>query len=265
MSSIDWSIGSYERTAATLDEVSETVVAQAQIAPGDRVLDIACGTGNAALKAAALGAQVTGVDLAPRLVLVASERARAAGLEARFVPGDAQELPIADASADVALSVFGLIFAPDQRRVAAEVARVLAPGGRALITAWIREGALAESGAAMARARSRVQRAPAGEPTPGRTPVDWGDAQTVRELFAAHPVSVDVAPASVPFVAVSPEAYTAEQAEHHPLWLDAHAALGDEPFAALLREQTDILHAHNEDPVAFRITSRYVLVTVVRD
>ncbi|MCW3041837.1 MAG: class SAM-dependent methyltransferase, partial [Solirubrobacterales bacterium] len=123
---IDWSIGSYERTAAELDAVSEQVVEAAAVGPGDRVLDIACGTGNAALKAAARGADVLGVDLAARLVRVAAERARAAGItSARFVTGDAQDLPVPDASVDVALSVFGLIFAPDQARAAAEVVRVL--------------------------------------------------------------------------------------------------------------------------------------------
>jgi SAM-dependent methyltransferase len=260
---IDWSIGSYERTAATLEDVSTAVVAAAGISPGEVVLDVACGTGNATLKAAALGASVTGVDLAPRLVLVGKERARAAGLQARFLTGDAQDLPVDSASVDVALSVFGLIFAPDQSRTAAELVRVLTPGGRALITGWVPEGALAEVGAAMGRALAEA----AGGPAPGSggpPPVNWGDPAAVRELFAGHPVSVETREATVPFVAASPEAWSQEQIEHHPLWISARESLGDDGFAALNQELLRILHAANEDPAGFRVTSRYLVVTIRR-
>lgn len=263
---IDWSIGSYERTATELDPVSDIVVEQAGVGPGDRVLDIACGTGNAALKAAARGATVTGVDLAARLVLVAGERAHAAGLQAEFITGDAQALPIPDASVDVALSVFGVIFAPDQQRVASEIVRVLAPGGRAVITAWVREGAIADVGAATARARAAVEPpAPGGSPPPGRTPVDWGDAATVRALFAPHAVSLAFDERALPFTADSPDAWVREQAEHHPLWLGTRRLLGPERFGTLERELVDILHAANEDQAGLRVTSPYVVVTITRD
>jgi SAM-dependent methyltransferase len=263
---IDWSIGSYERTAALLDTVSDTVVAQAAIVPGENVLDIACGTGNAALKAATLGAQVVGVDLAPRLVQVASDRAAGTGLTATFMLGDAQWLPVQDASADVVLSVFGLIFAPDQERAAAEVARVLRSGGRALVTGWVREGALAEAGAATAQARAahEQQATDADPPPPGRTPVDWGDEATVRALFAPHRVRLGFTPAAIAFTAASPEAYAEEQSDHHPLWLDARATIGEAAYAALQERLIAIFRAGNEDPAAFRVTSRYLITTIVR-
>lgn len=263
---IDWSTGAYERTAAELDPVSELVVEQARITPGERVLDIACGTGNAALRAAAAGGDVTGVDLAERLVRVAAARASAAGVNARFVKGDAQALPVEDAAVDLALSIFGLIFAPDQPRAAAELVRVLKPGGRALVTGWVREGALADVGAATARARAAAatEPAPADPPPPGRTPVDWGDRATVTALFAPHPVTVSFTDGSLPFMAASPDAWVRAQAEHHPVWIDARRVLGPTRFAALEREMVDILHAANEDPQALRITSRYLVVRILK-
>lgn len=261
--SVDWSLGSYERTAAELEPVSAEVVELAAVGPGDRVLDIACGTGNAALKAAERGATVTGVDLAERLVLVARERARSAGLEVRFLTGDAQALPVASGSVDVALSVFGLIFAPDQSRAAAELVRVLAPGGRALVTAWVPDGALAAVGAAMAAAQAPRAGAPAPE-ADAPAPVRWADLDAVRELLAAHDVEVGVTQATLAFTAVSPEAWAADQAAHHPLHLAARASLGEARFAALEREILTILHAANEDPTGFRVTSRYAVVRIAR-
>ncbi|WP_354697607.1 tRNA methyltransferase [Paraconexibacter sp. AEG42_29] len=266
MSTIDWSIGSYERTATELDPASAEVVELAGITAGERVLDIACGTGNAALKAAARGGIVVGVDLAERLVLVAQQRAQAAGLDVKFVPADAQQLPLDDGTVDVALSVFGLIFAPDQQRTAAEMVRVLRPGGRAIVTGWVRAGALADVGAATARARAAA--APQQDtdvPPAGRTVVDWGDRDTVAELFAPHPVTLEFADSSLPFRAASPDAWVREQAEHHPLWLGTRELLGDERFVTLERELIDILHAANEDPQGLLMTSRYLITTITRD
>lgn len=260
---IDWSLGAYERSAAALESVSDLVVARAAVGPGDRVLDIACGTGNAALKAAALGASVTGVDLAPRLVLVAKQRARTAGLDVSFLTGDARELPVRDASADVVLSVFGVVFVPDPAQVAAEIVRVLAPGGRALITAWVRTGALADTGAAIARA---VGDGVGGRPTTddGSGRMDWTDPAAVAACFDGHDVDLAMAEEEVVFTAESPDAWEADQAEHHPLWIAAREQLGDDRFRELDRRLVDILHDANEDPQGFRVTSRYVIATLTR-
>lgn len=264
--STDWSLGSYERTATELEPVSRLVVERAGLTPGERVLDIACGTGNAALRAAERGARVTGVDLAERLVRVAATRAQAAGVDARFLVGDAEQLPVPDASADAVLSVFGVMFAPGAARAAAEIVRVLAPGGRALVTAWVRTGALAEVGAATARAQAALApEDPEGLPPPGRTPTDWSDAATVTGLFAGHPVSVALTEEGLTFRAPSPDAWVREQAEHHPVWLGARQRLGEERFAVLAREMVEILLARNEDPEGLQITSRYTIATITRD
>src|SRR3954462_11003045 len=105
-------MGNYERTAALLLPAAEELIRVAAPSAGERVLDVGCGTGNAALLAAARGARVTGVDPAPRLLDVARAQAAARGLEVSFAAGEAAALPLAAASADLVLSVFGVIFAP---------------------------------------------------------------------------------------------------------------------------------------------------------
>src|SRR3954454_5632737 len=121
---VDWGAGRYETTAAELAPVAEVVVERASVRAGDDVVDVACGTGNAALLAAARDAHVIGVDGAPRLLAVARERAAAQGLEVELREGDLLALPVADGAADVVLSVFGVIFARD----AALAPREIAPG-----------------------------------------------------------------------------------------------------------------------------------------
>src|SRR5829696_3419103 len=110
---IDWGIGHYERTAKELEPVAEHAVGVADPAQGERVLDLATGTGNAALIAARSGAVVSGVDAAERLIAVARERAAEAGVDIDFRIADVQSLPYDDDSFDVALSVFGVVFAAD--------------------------------------------------------------------------------------------------------------------------------------------------------
>ena len=135
----DWSIGCYERTAAQLLPAAEAVVARAAPLAGELVVDVGCGTGNAALLAAARGARVIGVDPAARLLEVARAEAAARELEATFVAGEAAAIPLPEASADAVVSVFGVIFAPDAAAAAAELTRVSrdgagscsAPGSRA--------------------------------------------------------------------------------------------------------------------------------------
>ena len=106
-------MGRYEKTAEQLLPAARLVVDRAAPAAGERVVDVGCGTGNAALLAAARGASVIGVDPAPRLLDVARAQALAQGVDATFVEGDAAAIPLSDGEADVVLSVFGVIFAPD--------------------------------------------------------------------------------------------------------------------------------------------------------
>ena len=131
-----WSGASYERIAETFAPIHDRVVAALALGPGDRVLDVACGTGGVTLRAARTGADVVGIDISADQLAKARRAAEAEGLAIRFDEGDCRELPYADAEFDVVVSVFGAIFADDQERTAAELARVCRVGGRLALTAW---------------------------------------------------------------------------------------------------------------------------------
>jgi SAM-dependent methyltransferase len=131
-----WSGASYERIAETFAPIHDRVVAALAIEPGTRVLDVACGTGGVALRAARAGADVVGIDISPDQLAKARQAAADEALEIRFEEGDCQELPYADAEFDAVASVFGAIFAPDHERTASGLARVCREGGRLALTAW---------------------------------------------------------------------------------------------------------------------------------
>ena len=133
-----WSGATYELVAATFAPVHARVVAELGIAPGERLLDLACGTGGVALAAARAGAEVTGLDLSADQLAKARRAAEEAGLTIRFDEGDCQALPYDAASFDLVASVFGFIFAPSHARAAAELTRVCRAGGRLVFTAWTR-------------------------------------------------------------------------------------------------------------------------------
>jgi SAM-dependent methyltransferase len=255
---VDWSVGEYERTAAELEPAAQEVVARAAIVPGERVLDVACGTGNAALIAAAAGARVTGLDSAARLVEVARRRAAAAGTDAEFVVGDALELPFESGTFDAVVSVFGVIFAPDPDRAVAEMLRVLAPGGRVVLAAWRPEGAVHR----MVGVLGRGLVAAGG---PERPRFAWDEPDAVAALPAAHGASVDGEDASLPVVGDSPEAYFAVAEEHHPMSLAGRPLLERAgTYAALREEAIGVLREGNEDPDRFRVTSPYRLIRLRR-
>ena len=131
-----WSGATYERIAETFAPIHDRVVAALAIEPGMRVLDVACGTGGVALRAARTGADVTGIDISADQLAKARRAGEEEGLTVRFDEGDCQELPYGDAEFDAVASAFGAIFAPDQERTAAELARVCRTGGRLALTAW---------------------------------------------------------------------------------------------------------------------------------
>src|SRR5271163_166236 len=112
------------------------LVAFAKVAPGQAVLDVACGTGVVAITAARAGARVRALDLSPTLLERARENARITGVELDFVAGDAEALPYPDAAFDVVLSQFGHMFAPRPEVAVAEMMRVLRPGGRVAFSTW---------------------------------------------------------------------------------------------------------------------------------
>jgi SAM-dependent methyltransferase len=257
---LDWGLGHYERTAAQLIPAARTVVERAAPAAGERVVDVGCGTGNAALLAAERGAHVTGVDPAARLLEVARERAAAQGIDAVFASGDAAALPLADGEADLVLSVFGVIFAPDPAAAAAEMARVTAPGGRIVLSAWIPDGAISET---TRLAREAVTRAVGAPPAP--PPFPWHERDPLAGLLEPHGFEVSSEEERISFTGASPVAYLDEEMSNHPFAVAGRAVLEPRGESDMLRDRMlAVLEAANEDPAAFRVTSRYVVAAAER-
>jgi SAM-dependent methyltransferase len=254
----DWGVGRYERFAAELEPAAEYVLELAALRPGERVLDLGCGTGNAALLAARAGAVVTGVDPAARLLEVARDRLHAEQLDGTFVAGDAHALPFDDGAFDVVLSVFGVIFAADARTATSELVRVLDPDGRALISAWTPGGAVD----AMAAALIGAIGAALGREIP-RFP--WHDLTAIHNLAETVGATVRVREGEIAFIADSPESYLAGQESNHPLTIASrglleHAGTWQQTRARLL----DVLTEGNEDGQRFRATSRYLVIELRR-
>jgi ubiquinone/menaquinone biosynthesis C-methylase UbiE len=170
-----WSSGDYNRIAALTVGVNETLVSTAEIQPGEAVLDVATGTGHAALAAARTGARVTGIDYVPELLDIARERAAAERLDVGFVEAPAEQLPFGDGAFDAAISAIGVMFAADHDRAASELVRVVRPGGRIVLASWTRSGFV---GGILGTVGRHVS------PPPGaQSPVRWGEEDVVAELL----------------------------------------------------------------------------------
>jgi SAM-dependent methyltransferase len=172
--SVMWGNGPYQRVTETLSDIHERVIERLAPGPDVRWLDLACGTGAVAELAAAAGATVTGIDLAPALIDTARERAAAEELEIDYQVGDCEVLGIPDASFDAVSSTCGVMFAPDHEASARELARVTRPGGRIALANWTPTGGLARMFAVMR---------PFLPAPPPSNPFDWGDERRVRELL----------------------------------------------------------------------------------
>lgn len=171
-----WSEGDFAMVAGLVMMAAEELVEALEIVPDERVLDVACGSGNAALAAARRSwGNVVGVDFVPALLERGRERAAAERLDVKFVEGDAADLPFGEGEFDVVLSIFGAMFAPEQEVAAGELLRTCRPGGRIGMANWVPDGPVSSLFATIAK------HAP---PPPGMVPpVLWGTEDRVRELF----------------------------------------------------------------------------------
>jgi SAM-dependent methyltransferase len=257
---VDWSLGHYEHIAEHLRPAARVLVDRASPTAGEHVLDIGCGTGNAALLAAERGARVVGVDPAERLLDVARARAQERGLSAAFELGDAANLPVAEGQVDLALSAFGLIFALDPPAAAAELARVSAPAARIVLSAWLPGGALSDIARVGANAVARALDAPAGQP-----PFPWHERDALEDLLGPHGFTVTTEEHRLAFTGNSPREYLEADYASHPFAVAARSVL--EPLGeadAVYERMLEIYEAANEDPAAFRVTSQYVIATARR-
>lgn len=174
--SVMWGNGPYQNVTETLTDVHALVIDRLDPRPGERWLDLACGTGAVAELAARAGAAVTGVDLSPALIETARERARDQSLEIDYLVGDCERLDLDDGSFDKASSTCGIMFAPDHEATARELARVVAPGGRLALVNWTPEGGLGRM--------FQMMRPFQPPPPPGvASPFEWGREEHVRDLL----------------------------------------------------------------------------------
>jgi SAM-dependent methyltransferase len=256
---VEWGRGSYERIADQVLPAAEAVVQRAAPSEGERLLDLGCGTGNATLLAAERGANVTGIDPAQRLLDVAAAEASERGLDVTLELGDAASIPVADASVDVLISVFGVIFAPDPEVAAAEIDRVTAADGRVVLSAWVPEGPLF----AAIRERREALAEFTGEPT-GPPPFPWHEAGALEELFAPDGFSVALEEQTLAFEAPSAQAFAEDEFQHHPMWTSTREKVGPERAEELRDRGLLIYEQANEDSTGFRLTSRYVVAEIKR-
>jgi ubiquinone/menaquinone biosynthesis C-methylase UbiE len=168
-----WDDGDYAGFAKFMEAGAVEILESWDIAAGQTLLDVGCGSGQTAIPAAKKGVKVTGIDIADNLIRHARQRAKAAKLNARFDVGDAEDLPYGDNSFDVSISMIGAMFAPRPERVVSEFARVIKPGGKLYMANWTP----ASMPAQMFKCVSHVV-----PPSPGFIPpVLWGDEETVRQ------------------------------------------------------------------------------------
>jgi len=170
-----WASGDFAVIGTTLQIAGESLCEAVDLTAGSQVLDVACGNGNASLAAARRFCHVTGLDYVPELLDKAGERARAERLELTTVVGDAERLPFQDGRFDVALSTYGVMFAPDQERAASELLRVVRPGGKIGLANWTPEGFVGQ----ILKTVGRHVPPPAGV----ASPVMWGVESRLRDLF----------------------------------------------------------------------------------
>ena len=170
-----WASGDFHAVATLIQPVADILADAVDVQAGSRVLDVATGSGNAAIAAARCGAEVIGIDYVPALLERGRRRAEAEGLEIDLVEGDAEAIPFVDRSFDAVLSVFGSMFAPDQQRAAEELARVCRPGGRIGLATWTPGGFIGEM--------LKVVTAHVPPPPGVASPLLWGTESHLQELF----------------------------------------------------------------------------------
>jgi SAM-dependent methyltransferase len=257
---MEWGLGNYERIALQLLPASDVVIDIADPTDGETVVDVGCGTGNAALLAAERGARVIGVDPAERLLEVAATAAEDRDLDAEFVVGEAASMPVSNAEADAIVSVFGVIFAPDPPAAAAELARVMKSSGRIVLAAWMPGGPISDAIRFTRRTLTEIR----GDPPP-QQPFGWHELDTVSGLFEPQGFSASITEHSLSFQAPSIDEFMRIEGENHPLAITARPALEEAGRSEEVREEMRRIYQEgNEDPDGFRITSRYVVFELRR-
>lgn len=249
-----WEEGDYRPIGRILEPAARTLVDRAGVKAGQRVLDVATGSGSVAVIAAQAGADVLGVDITDAWFEEARRRAIDGAVEVEFAHGDAEELPVEDASFDAVLSGFGAIFAPRHDMVASELARVCRPGGTVAFTAWTPDGP-------NARIFSLIAESLPTPPAFVSPSVSWGDPDYVRKTFSAHSVSFSFEWPTLSLEFASPGAFESFVLENSGPLLTARRALEAQGRWAsvntAIREATDAANEAHDG--TYRVTWEYLL------
>jgi SAM-dependent methyltransferase len=250
-----WGAGDYTTLSEHIADVGELVVSRAGVEPGATVLDVACGTGNAAIPAARAGARVTALDLVPKLLEQGRAKADAEALEVEWVEGDAEQLPFEDGSFDRVLSTFGHMFAPRHREVADEMIRVCRRGGQIVTATWTPEGVAG----GIFRASAEYMPPPPDYASP---PILWGTEEHVRELFGEAATGFEFERHVNRIEWESVESWGDYFIDRFPMMVTARSMLG-ERFSELRGRIVEIWREANEaDDGSLRLPQEYLLSIV---
>jgi SAM-dependent methyltransferase len=249
-----WAAGDYATLSEYIREVGKHLVERVGVEPGMRVLDVACGTGNAAIPAARAGGDVTGLDLVPELLDGGRTKAAEVGVEVDWVEGDAEQLPFEDGAFERVLSTFGHMFAPRHRQTADEMGRVCREGGAIGICCWTPEGVTGDLFAAMGSYLPPP-------PDFASPPLLWGTEDHVREMFpSARDYEFERRSAMIEWDSV--EGWADFFMPRFGPFVTAQAMLG-ERFADLRTDVVEVWTRWNEaDGDGLRLPQEYLLSVV---
>jgi len=248
-----WGLGDYAVLARRFEPAAVALCDACAVSAGQEVLDVGAGTGNFASACAREGAGVVASDLAPGMVERGQARTEAEGFDVEWVQADVEDLPFEDGRFDCVGSAFGAFIAPRPDVAAAEMFRVVRPGGTVGLTVWTADGFFGD----LSALGQRFNPTPAGL----SRPQEWGDEATARarlEPLASH---VEIEGGTIPFTSDSPEALAAEMADSSPPYAAARAGLPPEQYEELIRDTVDLMRRWGtDDEGGVRVESEYLII-----
>ena len=251
-----WASGDYHMIGTQILLAAEQLIESLDVHSTDRVLDVATGSGNAALAAARRSCEVVGIDYVPSLLERARQRAIAEGVQAQFEDGDAEAIPFENDSFEVVTSVFGSMFAPNQEAAASELARVARPGGKIGLVTHTPEGYIGN----VFRVIGKHVPPPAGL----RSPIQWGTEERLRELFGDAIAELRPEKRHMTFRYRSPQTWVDYWRRYYGPTLKAFEAVGEEGRAALEADLLENIARFNRaDDGTMVVPSEYLETVIV--
>jgi ubiquinone/menaquinone biosynthesis C-methylase UbiE len=252
-----WSSGDYAIVGTTLQIVGEQLCEALDLRPGSKVLDVAAGNGNVTLAAARRWCEVTSTDYVPALLERGRERATAEGLTVDFREADAEALPFTDASFDVVVSTFGVMFTADQDKAAAELLRVCKPGGKIGLANWTPRGFIGQ----VFKTLGKYLPPPAGT----KSPALWGTRERLDEMFGGQASAIAAEPRMFVFRYRSPEHWLDVFKTFYGPMLKAFAALDANAQAGLRNDLLGVVGEFNRaNDGSMAVPGEYLEVVVTK-